>query len=109
MPMPRWWWVCDATPGSRVSALAPARDEPEPALPGAAERVTFEAHIRPLFRQKDRQSMRFAFDLWAYSDVVKHAAEVLRRVENGSMPCDGAWPSERVEVLRRWLHSGMPE
>ena len=22
MPVPRWWWVCDATPGSRVSALA---------------------------------------------------------------------------------------
>ncbi len=22
MPMPRWWWACDATPGSRVSALA---------------------------------------------------------------------------------------
>ncbi len=21
MPVPRWWWVCDATPGSRVSAL----------------------------------------------------------------------------------------
>jgi CDGSH-type Zn-finger protein/truncated hemoglobin YjbI len=109
MPMPRWWWVCDATPGSRVSALASALDEPEPALPDPAERVTFEAHIRPLFRQKDRQSMRFAFDLWAYSDVVKHAAEVLRRVENGSMPCDGPWPSERVEVLRRWVDSGMPE
>src|SRR6266540_2640247 len=23
MPVPRWWWVCDATPGSRISALAP--------------------------------------------------------------------------------------
>ena len=22
MPVPRWWWVCDATPGSRLSALA---------------------------------------------------------------------------------------
>ena len=22
MPMPHWSWVCDATPGSRVSALA---------------------------------------------------------------------------------------
>jgi hypothetical protein len=53
--------------------------------------------------------MRFAFDLWTYSDVVKHAVEVLRRVENGSTPCDGAWPSERVEVLRRWVDSGMPE
>ena len=22
MPVPRWWWVCDATPGSRASAVA---------------------------------------------------------------------------------------
>jgi CDGSH-type Zn-finger protein/truncated hemoglobin YjbI len=109
MPMPRWWWVCDATPGSRVSALAPPSDETDPQLPGPAERVTFEAHIRPLFRQKDRQSMRFAFDLWAYNDVIKYGAEILRRVENGSMPCDGAWPRERIEVLRRWVDSGMPE
>src|SRR5262245_42034925 len=107
-PMPRWWWVCDATPGSRVSALAPTPDQPEARLPEPTERVTFEAHIRPLFRQMDRQSMRFAFDLWAYDDVVRHAAEILRRVENGSMPCDGAWPKERVEVFRRWVESGTP-
>src|SRR5262249_27877431 len=43
MPVPRWWWVCDATPGTRVSALAPPSDEPEQRLPSAAERVTFEA------------------------------------------------------------------
>src|SRR5262245_33899159 len=65
MPMPRWWWVCDATPGCRVSAVAPPTDEVEPQLPGSAERLTFESHIRPLFRQRDRESMRFAFDLWA--------------------------------------------
>jgi hypothetical protein len=22
------------------------------------------------------------------------------------MPCDGAWPAERVEVFRRWTESG---
>src|SRR5262245_6650944 len=109
MPAPRWWWVCDATPASRVSALAPPPDDAEPQLPDRADRLTFESHIRPLFRQRDRQSMRFAFDLWAYNDVVEHAVEILRRVENGSMPCDGAWPSERVEVFRRWVDSGMPE
>jgi CDGSH-type Zn-finger protein len=108
MPVPRWWWVCDATPGSRVSALAPAPVEPQARLPGPAERVTFEAHIRPLFRLTDRQSMRFAFDLWAHADVVRHAAEILHRVENGSMPCDGPWPKERVDVFRRWVESGAP-
>ena len=29
---------------------------------------------KPLFRQCDRQSMQFAFDLWSYADVNKHAA-----------------------------------
>jgi len=109
MPVPRWWWVCDATPGSRVSALAPPSDEPgAAALPESTERVTFEAHIRPLFRRTDRQSMLFAFDLWNHADVVRHAAEILSRLENGSMPCDGAWPRERVDIFRRWVESSMP-
>jgi truncated hemoglobin YjbI/CDGSH-type Zn-finger protein len=107
MPMPRWWWVCDATPGSRVSALAPPVDEQAPPpLPGPGEAVTFEAHVRHLFRRMDRQSMLFAFDLWTYDHVVRHAAEILSRLENGTMPCDGAWPKEKVDVFRRWVESG---
>lgn len=107
MPVPRWWWVCDATPGSRASALAPPVDEPAPPpLPGPGEAVTFEAHVRHLFRRMDRQSMLFAFDLWAYDHVVRHAAEILSRLENGTMPCDGAWPKEKVDVFRRWVESG---
>src|SRR5262249_47338871 len=108
MPVPRWWWVCDATPGSRVSALAPASAEPEAPLPGPTDRVTFEVHVRPLFRHTDRQSMLFAFDLWAYPDVVRHAGEILRRLDNGSMPCDGAWPREKVDMFRRWVEAGTP-
>jgi hypothetical protein len=30
--------------------------------------LTFERDIRPLFREKDRDSMLKAFDLWAHSD-----------------------------------------
>ena len=46
MPVPRWWWVCDATPGSRVSALAPDRDageeqQPVP-YPAADESPSFD-------------------------------------------------------------------
>ena len=26
MPVPRWWWVCNAKPGSRVSAVAPPEE-----------------------------------------------------------------------------------
>ena len=26
----------------------------------------------------------------------------------GTMPCDGAWPAERVAVFRRWIDAGTP-
>jgi truncated hemoglobin YjbI len=112
MPVPRWWWVCDATPGSRVSALAPDEHE-QPAetpaeLPGPDEALGFEQHIKPLFREGDRRSMRFAFDLWSRDDVATNAGAILERLEAGTMPCDGAWPAERVEVFRRWVDSGAP-
>ena len=68
----------------------------------------FAAHIRPLFRQRDRQSMSFAFDLWSYDDVRAHAADILARLQDGSMPCDGAWPPDRIEVLGRWINAGHP-
>jgi hypothetical protein len=109
MPVPRWWWVCDATPGSRVSALA--ADEPQAPLelPGPDESVSFERHVKPLFREVDRQSMRFAFDLWSHEDVAKHADAILDRLRAGTMPCDGAWPAERVEAFERWVTSGRPD
>jgi truncated hemoglobin YjbI len=109
MPMPRWWWPCDATPGARVSALAAddAEASAEIELPGASEVVGFEQHVKPLFRERDRKSMRFAFDLWSYDDVRAHAQAILDRVRAGTMPCDGQWPSEWVDVLERWTASGM--
>jgi CDGSH-type Zn-finger protein/truncated hemoglobin YjbI len=110
MPMPRWWWPCDAAPGSRVSALATddAQSDKEIELPGADQPVGFEQHIKPLFRERDRTSMKFAFDLWSYDDVSANADAILKRLENGSMPCDGAWPKEKVEVFKRWAQSGQP-
>jgi CDGSH-type Zn-finger protein/truncated hemoglobin YjbI/ferredoxin len=108
MPVPRWWWVCDATPGRRVSALAAEDPEAQVELPGPDEPVSFEQHVKPLFRDSDRRSMRFAFDLWAHDDVVKHAKAIFDRLEAGTMPCDGAWPRERVDLFRRWIDSGKP-
>ena len=78
-------------------------------LPGKGEPVGFAAHIKPMFRESDRQSMEFAFDLWSFEDVKKHASAILEQVSNGSMPCDGAWDQERVDVFRRWFKSGMAE
>src|SRR5262249_59914175 len=109
MPMPRWWWVCDAYAGARVSALAPVDEAPAPvSLPGPDEVVSFEAHVKPLFRERDRTSMRFAFDLWDHDDVAAHAAAILARIEAGTMPCDGAWPPEQIDVLPRWIDAGAP-
>jgi hypothetical protein len=110
MPMPHWGWGAAGPPGSRVSALAPSPEEPQEAvaLPGADEPVTFDKHVKPLFRERDRQSMKFAFDLWAYDDVKANAKAVLDRLEDGSMLCDGAWAKEKVAAFRRWVESGMP-
>jgi CDGSH-type Zn-finger protein/truncated hemoglobin YjbI len=107
MPMPHWWWACDATPGSRVSALASADAMPEIELPDADEPVSFEHHIKPLFRERDRTSMKFAFDLWSRDDVSANAQAILEQVRAGTMPCDGAWPADWVEVFERWTNNGM--
>ena len=53
--------------------------------------------------------MRFAFDLWSYEDVSANAAAILAKVSAGAMPCDGAWSSERAELFRRWIDTGMRE
>jgi hypothetical protein len=50
--------------------------------------------------------VRVAFDLWALEDVTAHADAILARLEAGTMPCDGAWPAERVEAFRRWVEGG---
>jgi len=71
--------------------------------------VTFDADIKPLFRPGDRESMEFAFDLWSYADVSEHAEAILERLQNGSMPCDGAWPGDRIAVFQRWIEDGKPE
>jgi hypothetical protein len=109
MPMPHWWWVCNATPGSRISAPAAASDQVQPVvLPGPDDKLSFAAHVNPLFRSQDRNSMRFAFDLWSYDDVVAHAGAILAQVRAGSMPCDAPWPAEWVEVFARWVQGGTP-
>jgi hypothetical protein len=75
----------------------------------AAQEPGFDADIKPLFRQKDRDSMRGAFDLWSYADVKTHADAIGQHLKNGSMPCDGAWPPDRVELFERWVADGAPE
>jgi hypothetical protein len=75
----------------------------------AGDGPRFETDIKPFFRDKDRSSMQWAFDLWDYGDVKEHARDVLERVTNGTMPCDEAWPPERVAVFQSWVDNEMPE
>ena len=68
---------------------------------------SFARDIRPLFRPDDREAMEFAFDLHAYEDVRENAAGILERLEDGSMPCDGEWPEERIALFRAWMDEGL--
>jgi hypothetical protein len=72
----------------------------------APEAPSFERDIRPLFREGDVDAMDFAFDLSSYDDVRKNAEDIYDRVEEGTMPCDGAWPPDRVQLFRSWIDSG---
>jgi hypothetical protein len=70
--------------------------------------VRFESEIRPLFREKDVQSMSAKFDLSSYDDVKASAQSILAALSNGSMPCDGRWPADRVALFREWVDAGCP-
>jgi len=51
--------------------------------------------------------MKKAFDLSDYDDVRSHADAILGKVSAGSMPCDGAWPQDKVDLFRRWVEEGL--
>jgi hypothetical protein len=59
---------------------------------GAGDKLSFEPDIKPFFRQKDRDSMAAAFDLFDYGDVVENAEAIV-----GS--------AQRADALRRRLAS----
>ena len=71
--------------------------------------ASFEADIKPLFREFDREEMEWALDLWSHADVKENAEAILERVSQGEMPCDAPWTPEKVELFRRWVAEGAPE
>jgi hypothetical protein len=71
-----------------------------------AQQLSFARDIRPLFRDRDIQSMQFAFDLASYEDVRTHGEAIYATLAAGQMPCDGAWPDEDVQRFRTWLDTG---
>jgi hypothetical protein len=72
------------------------------------ESPTFSSDIQPLFRDRDRASMRFAFDLSSHDDVAANADAILGRLRDGSMPCDGAWADDQIGLFERWIEAGKP-
>jgi hypothetical protein len=68
--------------------------------------LSFEHDVKPLFRESDRTAMSRAFDLWSVTDVAAHGDAIVARLREGSMPCDGPWPAEQVDVVSRWLAEG---
>jgi hypothetical protein len=70
--------------------------------------VSYAQDIRPLFRERDIDSMRRArqLDLASHAEVVAHADDILNRLETGDMPCDGSWPAANVDLFRRWIDQG---
>ena len=70
--------------------------------------VSFTQDIRPLFRQKDVQSMAGTFDLHDYNQVRANAERIYTVLSAGTMPCDGAWPPDRVALFKEWMDAGFP-
>jgi truncated hemoglobin YjbI len=108
MPVPHWdWGTAGPPPGTAPAAPPPAA--PAPAAPAPAGPPSFARHIAPLFTERDRSSMGWAFDLGDAASVRQHAAAILAQVEAGRMPCYGRWPEDRVALLRRWVDTGMTD
>jgi len=52
--------------------------------------------------------MAFAFDLWDLEDVRSNAEQIQDRLHEGTMPCDGAWSADDIELFGRWIATGKP-
>ena len=71
--------------------------------------LSFASDIKPLFREKDRDAMISAFDLFDYADVAENADAIVGAVRSGQMPCDGERPASQVDTLQQWIDVGKPE
>ena len=107
MPVPRWDWGPAGLPGSALGTPQPLEDQ-HPASLAEGALASFERNIRPLFTDRDRTSMQWAFDLFDYTAVREHAEAIFEQVNAGKMPCYGPWQQERVRLLRTWIDAGMP-
>ena len=73
--------------------------------------LSFASDIRPMFRDTpDVATMKsMGLDLSSYDDVKAKATDIYSKLEDGSMPCDGPWPKERIDMFKRWMDEGMAQ
>ena len=71
--------------------------------------TSFSTDIRPLFRDRDVESMQSWFDLSNYEDVRTNAEAIYERLSEGTMPCDGPWSPEQTAQFQAWMQEGFPE
>ncbi|PHS26500.1 MAG: hypothetical protein COA85_05905 [Robiginitomaculum sp.] len=67
---------------------------------------SFAVDIKSMFRERDVNSMIWAFDLHSYVDVKTNAERIYAALQQ-NMPCDGLWPDEDVKEFKSWMDSGM--
>ena len=68
--------------------------------------VAVARDIRPLFSDRDIDSMSSRFDLSSYEDVRANAERIDERLADGTMRCYGPWPADDVERFRTWIEGG---
>lgn len=71
--------------------------------------LSFAKDIRPLFRDSPDVDtmMDYGLDLSSYTHVKAQAQNIYARLKDGSMPCDGPWPEDRIALFKRWMDEGM--
>jgi len=71
--------------------------------------LSFAKDIRPLFRDTpDVSAMKeYGLDLSSFDEVKDRAETIYSTLLDGSMPCDGAWPEDRIAIFKRWMDEGM--
>jgi hypothetical protein len=67
---------------------------------------SFSHEIRPWFRDMDVHTIARLFDLGSYDSVTAQAEAIYTQVADGTMPCDGAWPKDRVTRFCGWIDQG---
>jgi len=69
--------------------------------------LEYTRDIKPLFRRSDVAAMKpHGMDLSSYEDVSVRADDILTRLEDGSMPCDGQWPQTVIDKFKQWIADG---